>query len=188
MMLPLNSHRWRTLETFCHAPGVPGGVEARDLLKRWRDAIGTSDAKRLYHQLRDYFTQQYSIKDAAYAVIPYIVKELERLPPTERIRCLIDLGVTELATVNPYQPGLPDDLEDDYLAAIEKAKRIAERCLTLELSKEEFRYLIAVICILRGHEGLGDLLVHLHGIAGECPRCGETVFPKEIRDSGYLGD
>jgi hypothetical protein len=116
MMLPLNSRRWRTVETFCHAPGVSGGVEVRDLLKRWRDAIGTSDAKRLYRQLRDYFTQQYSIKDAAYAVIPHVVKELERLPPTDRVWCLIDIGVTELATVNPHQPGLPDDLEDDYLA------------------------------------------------------------------------
>jgi hypothetical protein len=186
-MLPLNSRRWRTLEAFCHAPGVPGGVEARDKLKRWCNAVGTSDSKHLYRQLRDYFTQQYSIKNVAYAVIPHLVKELGRLPPSERITCLIDIGITELATVNPHQPGLPDDLEDDYLAAVEKARRVAERCLALELSKEEFRYLIAVICILRGHEGLGGLLVHLHGIAGECARCGETVFPREIRDSGYLG-
>jgi hypothetical protein len=58
----------------------------------------------------------------------------------------------------------------------------------LELPKEYFRYLIAVICVLRGHEGLGELLLHLHGIAGTCPKCGETVFPQEIRDSGYLGN
>ena len=36
MMLPLNSHRWRTLETFCHAPGVPGGIEVRDRFKTSR--------------------------------------------------------------------------------------------------------------------------------------------------------
>jgi hypothetical protein len=184
-MLPLNSRRWRTLESFCHAPGVPGGVEVRDVLKRWRDAIGTSDAKRLYRQLRDYFTQQYSIMEVAYAVIPHVVKDLERLPPSDRITCLIDIGVTHLASVKPHQPGLPDDLEDDYLAAIEKATRIAERCLALELSKEEFRYLIAVICILRGHDGLGDLLIGLHAISGKCPKCGVSVYPKQIKDCGY---
>ena len=64
-------------------------------------------------------------------------------------------------------------------------ERIAEGCLALELSKEDFRYLIAVVCVLRGHEGLGELLVHLHTISGSCPKCGESVYPQEIRDSGY---
>lgn len=182
-MLPPNSPRWRTLKTFCYS-----GVELRDQVQRWRDAIGTADAKRVHLELRDFFLQQYSITDAAYAVIPHLVEELERLPPKERISCLIDVRLTELATYSPHLPPMPADLEVDYSVALKKAKPIAERCLSLKLSKENFRYLIAVICILRGHAGLGDLLVHLHEIAGECPKCGETVFPKEFRDSGYLGN
>jgi hypothetical protein len=179
-MLPLNSPRWRSLKTLCWS-----GLKLRDLLGRWHDAIGSPEAKAIYRELRDLFTQQYSIEEAAYAAVPHIVEELERLPPAERITCLIDLGVTELFSLQSGEPRLPADLSKDYLAAIKKAKPIAERCLSLKLSKEDFRYLVAVICILRGHPGLGELLVHFHALNGRCKKCGEYVWPQEIKDSGY---
>lgn len=179
-MLPLDSPRWRTLKTFCDS-----GLKLRELVRRWHDVVGTPEAKAVYGELRDYFTHQYSMVDAAYAVIPHVVEELERLTPKDRILPLIDIGITELATYSPHEPPMPADLEEDYSAALKKATKIAERCLSYKLSKEDFRYLLAVISILRGHPKLGELLVHLHAVQEKCPKCGTTVYPKEIKDSGY---
>jgi hypothetical protein len=76
-------------------------------------------------------------------------------------------------------------LKDLQRQRTECSNRIKGLLASVELSKEEFRYLIAVICVLRGHAGPGELLVNLRVISGSCPKCGASVWPQEIKDSGY---
>ena len=179
-MLPLNSRRWCTFKTyFGKAADLP------ERIHRWQRAIGEADEKSLWHDLWEMFLHQFTITDAAYAVTPNIVAELQRVAPAERFDYLVDVGLVEAARRKEKAPRLPDDLAEEYHAAIRQARGFAISCLSLELPKEEFRYLISTLCSLHGHDVLGDMLFHQDCICGECPQCGEHVYPEEIQDSGY---
>ncbi len=45
------------------------------------------------------------------------------------------------------------------------------------------RYLLAAVAALQGHSKLAKILQDMDCIRGECPRCGESVYPQELQDA-----
>lgn len=180
-MLPLDSPRWKSFSTFF---GSSEQVPMR--LAAWRQSIGTLDENAKWTELHDTFLHQYSITDAAYAVVPHVCQELARLESKWRIKYLVELALIDSARQRGWSESTrPCDLSDSYHAAISDARRFSVELLTLELPPIDFRSLISVLAVLHGHAGLGDLILHLECIYGECTKCGELVFPERIQLSGY---
>ena len=53
--------------------------------------------------------------------------------------------------------------------------------LTCRHEATEMRYLLAAIAALKGHTALGKVLNDLDCVSGNCPRCGEQVYPQELQ-------
>ena len=181
-MLPLDSPRWNSFRIYFDLP-----QQVPQRLASWRDAIGGPDEDPLWTDLREQFLHQGTITDAAYAAIPYLVQELDRLTPTKRFEYLVDVGLAESARQTAGAPVLPPDLADAYHAAIVRARQLALECLSVEWSKVEFRYLLSIIASLHGHGVMGDLLFSFDTIWERCPSCGELVHIDELQKSGYAG-
>lgn len=179
-MMSLGDKRWRSLRTFAQSGRVLPG-----LLRRWQSALGSPTAEEVWDEVRDLFLQQMTISNAAYAVLPHMVAGLDRVPVGRRLDYLVDLGASEAARHSPGSPAFPAGLAEPYTAAIEAARPFALGLLGRRMSRANYRWLIGVVCSIHGHPGLADLLFNLDCVGGECPKCGETVYPEEIRGSGY---
>lgn len=181
-MLPLDSPRWKSFLTYF---GTPEQVPQR--LASWRESIGSRDEERQWSDLWEQFLHQFTITDAAYAAVPHVVRELDRIEPRKRFDYLVELALIESARqTDAGSPALAPDLADAYHAAVSSARRFAVELLSLEWPKLEFRYLMSVLASLHGHGGLGELIFHLDCLCGQCPKCGEFVYPDRIQDSGYV--
>jgi hypothetical protein len=128
----------------------------------------------VWHELRDYFLHQFSITDAAYAVLPHAAAALRRVPADRQLDYLLDLSFVEAARLKPYAPALPADLADAYLAGVRTAQVVAYECLGAGYSKPNFLYLMCCVCNLYGHPALGTMLFHL-----------DVLEPEEVEQSGY---
>jgi len=180
-MLPLDSPRWKSFSTHF---GSPEQVPMR--LAAWRLSIGTPDENAQWTELCETFLHQYSITDAAFAVVPHVVQELPRIEPKWHIKYLAELALIDSARQRGWgESTLPCDLSHSYHAAIGNARRFSVELLALEWPPIDFRSLISVLAVLHGHAGLGDLILHLACIYGQCTKCGELVFPERIQLSGY---
>jgi hypothetical protein len=181
-MLPLDSPRWKSFSTYF---GTPEQVPQR--LASWRQSIGSPDEESQWCDLWEQFLHQGTITDAAYAAVPHVVWELDRVEPRKRFDYLVELALIESARqTDGGAPALAADLADSYHAAIREACRLSVMLLSLEWPKIEFRYLTSILASLHGHGGLGDLIFHLDGLCGQCPRCSEFVYPDRVQDSGYV--
>jgi len=47
----------------------------------------------------------------------------------------------------------------------------------------ETRYLLGAAAALKGHRKLAKVLQDMDCICGECPKCGEAVFPEELQQA-----
>ena len=180
-MLPLDSPRWKSFSVYF---GTPGQVPTR--LESWRKSIGGPVEDSEWSDLWEQFLHQGTITDAAYAAVPHIVQELERITPGKRFDYLVEVALIESARHVTGSPGLAPDLADAYHAAIAHARQLAVECLSLGWPKIEFRYLLSILATLHGHDVLGDLLLNLDSLCGECEKCGERVYPEDIQKSGYI--
>jgi hypothetical protein len=179
-MWSLDDKRWRSLRTFFHS-----GRTLPGLIRRWQAGLGSPEAEEVWAELRDLFLHQLTITNAAYAVLPYMVAGLERVPVGKRLNYLVDLGVSEAARRNPGSPAFPDGLAEAYKASIEAARPFAIGLLGRRMPRSDYRWLVGVVCSVHGHPRLADLLFNLDCMCGECPKCGEVVYPDETQASGY---
>jgi hypothetical protein len=180
-MLPLDSPRWKSFSTYF---GTPEEMPRR--IAEWREAIGGRDEEREWSGLWEQFLHQGTIKDAAYAAVPHVVRELGRVEPRKRFDYLVELGLIESARQQSGSPAVPVDLAGAYYEAVGQSKRFAVECLALDWPKIEFRYLLSVLASLHGHGVMGNLLFNLDCLCGDCPKCGECVYPDEIQVSAYV--
>jgi hypothetical protein len=181
-MLPLDSPRWKSFSTYF---GTPEEVPLR--LLSWRRSIGGPNEESEWTDLWEQFLHQCTITDAAYATLPHVVQELHRVEPLNRFDYLVELALIESARqTGGASPVLPHDLAESYYTAIRDARQMAVELLSLDWPKIEFRYLMSILASLHGHAGLGDLIFNLDSLCGECPKCGEFVYPDRIQDSGYI--
>ncbi|HEX8200059.1 MAG TPA: hypothetical protein VF590_06200 [Isosphaeraceae bacterium] len=123
---------------------------------------------------------------AAYAAVPYIVELARRLTPEKRFDYLCFVGLTVICSC----PGQGESfeikpfLEEGYRRAIADALPLLAESLVYQHDATETRYLLAAVAALKGHPQLGGILEHLDSISGQCPICGEWVYPEEIQEAG----
>jgi hypothetical protein len=179
-MLPLDSPFWDELNTqFGKARELPAQI------LRWQRAIGQPEEESCWDDLWSQFLYELQITDAAFAVVPYVAGELERVAPDRWLDYLWVLEHVEIARLKADAPGLPPALANAYQAAIKQAQRMATQALSLDLSKADFRSVVSALCSLHGHPVFGDLIGRLGGISERCPKCGEPVYHQAIQQSGY---
>lgn len=47
----------------------------------------------------------------------------------------------------------------------------------------ETRYLLAAVAALKAHRKLAAVLQNMDCVCGECPKCGESVYPDELQEA-----
>ena len=153
--LPLTSKRWQTLKAHFGNAGHDGDEvpAVPKLLRRWVRTVGTYEEEYAHDPLRESYLHQGTILDVAYAVVPHLVLQLERLDDDRCSEVLDDLELVEAIRRTPRRrveamvkrlstmsgelrdlfmqstrdrhPELPEDLAEAYLPAIAHAKQLA---------------------------------------------------------------
>jgi hypothetical protein len=122
---------------------------------------------------------------AAYAVVPYALELARRVSPDQRFEYLYFIGLVVMCScpeggdsfaIQPY-------LEESYRRSLADALPLLAETLVIPHDVTETRYLLAAMAALKRHIKLGDVLNHLDCICGECPRCGECVYPEELQEA-----
>lgn len=156
--LPLTSRRWHTLKAhFDNAAKDGDEVPAvTKLLARWARSLGTYAEEYEHDPLRESYLHQGTILDLAYAVVPHLVVQLERLDPDRRAEVLDDIALVDAVRLTPrrkveaavkrlstmpselrdhfiqttrdrHPERFPEDLARAYLPAVARAKQWAGR-------------------------------------------------------------
>jgi hypothetical protein len=186
-MLPLNDPRWKELSHRAWSKGArspfdPGAPSAPEELARLMET--PSDIKR-FRALWPYLCSEGTAWAAAYAAVPYAVELARRLRPEQRFEYLCFIGLVvmysrpelgESFELEPY-------LEDSYHRALDEALPLLLETLAGQHDATETRYLLATAAALKGQVKLGLVLEHLGCISGQCPECGEVVFPEELQQA-----
>jgi len=153
--LPLTSKRWQTLKAHFGNAGHDGDEvpAVPKLLRRWVRTVGTYEEEYAHDPLRESYLHQGTILDVAYAVVPHLVLQLERLDDDRCSEVLDDLALVDAIRRTPRRrveamvkrlstmsgelrdlfmqstrdrhPELPEDLAEAYLPAIAHAKQLA---------------------------------------------------------------
>lgn len=153
--LPLTSKRWQTLKAHFGNAGRDGDEvpAVTKLIPRWVRTVGTYAEEYTHDLLRESYLHQGTILDVAYAVVPHLVLQLERLDDDRRAEVLDDLALVDAIRRTPRRrveamvkqfstmsgelrdlfiqstrdrhPELPADLAVAYLPAIARAKQLA---------------------------------------------------------------
>lgn len=185
-MLPLNDKRWKTLNhrgwSDGHpSPGDPDAPEvAHELAKLRKDPF---DFER-FRLLSPYLCSEGTAWAAAYAAVPHVVELAQRLPRELRVEHLVFVGHV---VIDSHPERGPSFSIKRYLMKPYKASLITALPLLVETHKADHKatdtcYLLAAAAALKGHRKLGLVLTHLDCIYGECPRCGEAVYPDELQN------
>lgn len=183
--LPLNDPRWRDLNhrNWSHgkrsdsdAPFVPD--ELAELAKKPGDLGRFSD-------LWPWLCSEGTAWAAAYAAVPYAVEFAKRVQPKRRFEYLCFVGLVVICScpdrgesfeIKPY-------LAKGYRRALAEALPLLAETLLARHDATETRYLLAAAAALKGHCKLAQVLDHLECTCGECPKCGESVYPDELQDA-----
>jgi hypothetical protein len=186
-LLPLDDPRWKDLNhrNWSHgkrsewtpdAPFIPDVLA--ELLK------DPSDQKR-FDDLWPWFCSEGTTWAAAYAVVPYMVALAKRLPPDQRFEylCVVGLVVAHSCPElgEPFE--IKDYLKASYQHALSKALPLVAEALVHRRDVTETRYLLAAVAALHGHRKLAEVLQDMDAISGECPKCGELVWPEELQEA-----
>jgi hypothetical protein len=185
--LPLDDPRWRELEhrgwsngCRCHldptAPFVPD-----ELAKL---AVDPSDFERL-SSLWPYLCSEGTTWAAAYGAVPYFVDFARRLPAEQRAEYLIVLGL--IVVHSCAEAGTSFEIktfvERPYRRAVSDAFSLLMETLAVETDTAKLRYLLGSAAALRGHLRLAAVLQDLDAVYGDCPKCGESVYPQELQEA-----
>jgi hypothetical protein len=185
-MLSLDDPRWKELDHRGWSSGVRSSLDpdapfVPDELAKLLDA--PTDLER-FGALWPYLCSEGTAWDAAYAAVPYAVELARRLPPAQRFEYLYFAGLVvirsggvgqgSLSWVKPY-------LLKDYQRAVADALPLLAETLVCPQDPTETRYLLAAAAALKGNHELGEVLNDLQSSCGQCPRCGEQVYPDELQ-------
>src|SRR5687767_6610876 len=102
-MAPLDSPRW---EEFSTRRGE--GRELPALIRRWQEALGQEDETIRWLQIAARVMPISQPVDAACAVVPYVVQELEQMAIPRRLKYLTRLGGIERS--REASAALPENL------------------------------------------------------------------------------
>jgi hypothetical protein len=72
---------------------------------------------------------------------------------------------------------------DGYRRALSRALALIVETLCVPHDVTETRYLLGAAAALKGHRKLAKVLQDMDAVSGECPKCGETIFPEELQEA-----
>ena len=186
-LLPLNDPRWKELnhrnwscgkrsEWTPDAPFVP--EELSELVKN-------PENNERFRDLWSWLCSEGTTYAAAYAAVPYMVAFAERLPPKQRFEYLCVVGLVETHSCPEKGEAfeIKGYLEEGYRRALGRALALIGETLSARHDITETRYLLGAAAALKGHRKLARALQDMDCVSGECPKCGETVFPEELQEA-----
>ena len=187
-MLDLDSPRW--LELKVHIPDeLPPIVEC---IQSWKKSLNTESELERFQDFQNQFLHQDTILSSAFAAVPHIVGNLGKVTPQNQVIYLSTIALVEMArstqaeheaaieeikkspsisdelrehflsvTIDRTAPP-PADLEADYKAAIQKAKKVAIELLDKPLESESVKMLMGAMVGLykRTEQDLAKFLIY----------------------------
>ncbi len=156
-MLNLDSPRWRELG---HAYG--SAAEIPDLLRKLETAPPQANYKsEPWHSIWSALCHQGDVYTATYAAMPHIVGIATRRTERERLDFLNFIGYAEACRHHKRAPGIPPDLEADYLTSLKNADELFVENLKLTLAEAEIQVLLGGLAVVRGYPKLGEVIIEL---------------------------
>jgi hypothetical protein len=109
----------------------------------------------------------------------------KRLAPEQRFEylCVIGLVVTHACPEQGASFEIKDYLVEGYRKALTEALPLTCETLASRHEVTETRYLLAAVAALKGHCKLAEVLQDMDCVCGECPKCGESVYPEELQEA-----
>lgn len=165
-MLSLDSPKWNELQS-----NYGTGQNVAQLLSQ---AFAGDPLDDWYDNLFQELLHQYTLSQAAYAALPYMV-EIARQRPDTRIHMLILIGSCCAHTTDPGAPALPLEFKEEWHAAIQESLALITDLLAEgQFTENEMRYLLASLAALHGHSQLSQVIEAL-GAELICPQCGTFI-------------
>ena len=149
-MLSLTSPRWKSLShAYRDAADVPTMLE--ELFRASADA--RSDA---WSTVWSSLCHQGSVYTATYAAVPHIVEHAVSATRAARDNCLIFVGAVAKST---DAAPIPDELRDDYVAALSRAEPLVVAAIEAKPTTEHrLVYLLGALAALRGCTRTAEVL------------------------------
>lgn len=185
-LLPLDDPRWKTL---CHrnwsdgrpSASVPDAPFVPDVLALLVEQPERTD---LFSDLSEWLCSEGTAWAASYAVVPYAVDFSRRLKPEKRFEYLYFVGLVVQCSCPDMGSAfeVKSFLTSDYQKALELALPLAAESLLDHHDQTETRCLLSTLAALKGHPQIAEVLDNAGCICGECPNCGESVYPDELQN------
>jgi hypothetical protein len=185
--LPLDDPRWKNLdhrnwrdgkpsEWTPDAPFVP--YELAKLEKN------PADDKR-FGDLWPWLCLEGTTYAAAYAAVPYFVSFAKKLPAAKRGHYLTVIGliVTDSCPKEGNSFEIKPYLARSYRDALKDTLSLLAETLICKHNMTDSRYLLGALAALKGHKRLARVLQNMDCVCGECPNCGESVYPQELQEA-----
>jgi hypothetical protein len=185
-LLPLDDPRWKKLEHRNWRDGKPSewAPDAPFIPNELAKLIANPADIECFGDLWPWFCSEDTTYAAAYAVVPYLVHLAKQLPREQRSEylCVIGLVVTHSNPTGDPCRELKDFLAESYYAALSEALPLTADTLCENHNLLDTRYLLATVAALKGHRRLANVLQDIGCMCGECPKCGEVIYPDELQE------
>jgi hypothetical protein len=184
-LLPLDDPRWRELDHRNWRDGTPSewATDAPFVPDELAELVKNPWDLARFRNLWPWLSSEGMTYSAAYAAVPYMVSFAEQLPPEQRLEYLCVVGIVEASTNSKSGESfaIKDYLQPGYHRALSKALAMIGEMLGLTHDASDTRYLLAAAAALKGHRRLAMVLQDMDCICGDCPKCGESVYPVELQ-------
>jgi hypothetical protein len=186
-ILPLDDPRWKDLDHRNWRNGkrsawTPDAPFVPDELAKLEKDPGND---KCFENLWPWLCSEGTTYAAAYAAVPYFVSFAEKLTAAKRGNYLTVVGLIvadscpgegESFEIKPY-------LATGYRTALKKALPLLAETLICKDNITDFRCLIGALAALKGCQKLANVLQDMDCVCGECPQCGESVYPAELQEA-----
>jgi len=166
LMLDLKSPRW---SEFTHAYGKAADIP--DLLVRLRTAPPQENyTSEPWYSIWSALCHQGDVYTATYAAMPHLVGMAAEREGKDIFEYLNFIGYAEACRHHTRSPAIPEDLENDYWAAIDASAELFLKGLGLQCDQEELKVMLGGYAAVKSYPKLGDVIINLDsGLL--CPEC-----------------
>ncbi len=186
-LLPLDDLRWKDLDHRNWRLGKPSewAPDAPFVPDELAKLVENPADRERFEDLWPWLCSEGTTYAAAYAAVPYMVTLAKRLPPEQRFDylCVIGLVVTHACPEEGGAFAIKEYLVEGYQDALAETLPLIGETLVANHDLAQTRYLLAAAAALKGHRSLAKILQDIDCICGECPKCGECVFPEELQQA-----
>lgn len=177
--LPLDDPRWDSLK---HRGGTGTDGDAPHPARELAALLADPGNEDRFGDFWPYLCSEGTTWPSAYAATPYLVDMAAALPPEKRANKLSVIGL--IVTCGGAGEDCPAEFRDAYLAAQQRTYPLIGEALPFLEPGPDLRWVLAAIAALRGQWQLAEVLTDLQSISGECPECGEEVYPEDLQELG----